>query len=263
MVEHVLATIRQRRLLMELARNDFRARYTGSLLGVTWAFVQPVLTILLYLFIYKVGFRSGSPEKVPFVLWLIVGITPWFFFTDALVMTTQSLLEYSFLVKKVLFEVSIVPTIKLVSSAFIHLVVWGIVLAILLITGHPPTLGWLQAPYYFFALFALLAGIGWFTSSITPFFRDMTQVVGVVLQFAFWVTPVLWSVSVVPAKLRILLELNPLYYVIEGLRGALLLNEPFWAHPRLTLYFWSFVLISNVVGYALFRRVRPHLPDVL
>src|SRR5438105_7474192 len=125
---------RPRGLIFELARNDFRARYTGSLLGATWAFVQPVMTIGLYLFIYQVGFRSAPPAEVPFVLWLVVGIAPWFFFGDALVGSTSSLLEYSFLVKKVVFDVTAVPTIKVLSSAFIHAIVWSIVVLIVLVT---------------------------------------------------------------------------------------------------------------------------------
>ena len=76
----------------------------GDLLGATWAFVQPVLTILLYLFIYQVGFRAPPPSGVPFVVWLIVGMAPWFYFVEALSTTTIAFLEYGFLVKKVLFD---------------------------------------------------------------------------------------------------------------------------------------------------------------
>lgn len=263
MIEHALATYRQRALIFELARNDFRARYTGSLLGVTWAFAQPVLTIVLYLFIYQVGFRSQPPGEAPFVLWLIVGLAPWFFFIDALSGATSALVEYSFLVKKIVFEVTILPTIKLVSAAFIHLVVWAVVLVILSATGYPPRLAWLQVPYYFLATYALVNGIALFTAAVTPFFRDMIQVVVVGVQFAFWLTPILWPIANAPPRLARVLELNPVHYVIQGMREALLLGKPLWAHPVLTVWFWALVLIMNLVGLALFRRLRPHLPDVL
>ncbi|MGZ3452217.1 MAG: ABC transporter permease [Polyangiales bacterium] len=257
------ALTNRRSLLLELARNDFRARYTGSLLGATWAFVQPVLTILLYLFIYQVGFRSAPPAQVPFVLWLIVGIAPWFFFTDALIGSTQSLVEYSFLVKKVLFDVSLVPAIKLVSSAYIHMVVWLIVVAIVLATGRAPKLTWVFVPYYFVALYLLLSAVGRLFAAITPFFRDMTQMVNVGLQFFFWLTPVLWPLSNAPPRFVKFLELNPVYYVVDGLRGALLMGEPPWHRPYLTLYFWGVVAITTLAGRALFAQVRPHLSDVL
>ena len=85
----------RRGLLFELARNDFHARYSGSTFGALWAFVQPVLTIFLYLFIYQVGFRSAPPQSVPFVLWLIVGIAPWFYFVDGATMITTAFVEYT------------------------------------------------------------------------------------------------------------------------------------------------------------------------
>jgi teichoic acid transport system permease protein len=262
-IEHALATYRQRRIIFELARTDFRSRHTGSLLGAAWAFAQPVLTIVLYLFIHRVGFRSGVPQGVPFVLWLIVGLVPWFFFTDALVAVTHSLVEYSFLVKKIVFEVAILPTIKLVSAALVHVVVWTIVLLILAFSGFPPRLAWLQVPYYFFAVIALVSGIGLVAAVITPFFRDMAQVVIVSLQFFFWLTPVLWSIDQAPARLAPLLKLNPVYYIVNGLRDALLLGKPLWAHPLWALYFWVFVLGANLLALTLFQRLRPHFADVL
>lgn len=263
MMERVFAPLRHRELLMELARNDFRARHKGSLLGTLWAFAQPVLTIVLYLFIYQVGLRRADTDGVPFVLWLIVGITPWFFFTDALSAMTTSLVEYKFLVKKVVFEVTIIPAIKLLSSIFVAAVVWVIVLIILAVAGYPPSLAWLQLPYYFLAVTALAAGLGLLTSAITPFFRDLSQIVAVAVQFGVWLTPVLWPLSNAPARLRPILELNPVHYVIQGMRDALLLGRPFWHHPLLTAYFWIFVLAANVIGLRVFGRLRPHLADVL
>lgn len=263
MIDHALANYRQRGLIFELAKTDFRARYTGSILGVTWAFAQPVLTIVLYLFIYQVGFRAGPPQQVPFVLWLIVGMAPWFFFIDAFVGATSSLVEYSFLVKKLVFEASILPTIKLVSAAFIHSVVWAIVLVIVAASGYWPTVHWLTVPYYFFAMMALASGVTLITAAITPFFRDMIQVVSVGMQFAFWLTPILWSLESVSPRVARIVQLNPVHYVIQGLREALLLGKPAWHHPALAVWFWVFVIATNVAGAALFRKVRPHLPDVL
>jgi ABC-type polysaccharide/polyol phosphate export permease len=262
-IEFALATIRQRGLIFELARNDFRARYTGSLLGALWAFAQPVLTIILYLFIYKVGFKAGAPQGVPFVLWLIVGMVPWFFFTDALLAVTSSLIEYSYLVKKIVFEVSILPTVKIVSAAVIHIVVWTLVLVILAFSGFRPQWSWLQVPYYFFAAYALVSGVGLIAAVVTPFFRDLAQIIGVSLQFVFWLTPILWSIEQAPPRFATVLQLNPMYYVVAGLRDALLLGKPLWANAMLAAYFWGFVIVTNMIGLAMFRRLRPHFADVL
>ena len=93
---------KNRRLVMKLAKNDFKTRYAGSYFGTFWAFVQPVVTILVYWFVFSVGFRSNTDELgVPFVLYLVAGIVPWFFFSDALSGGSNALLEYDYLVKKV------------------------------------------------------------------------------------------------------------------------------------------------------------------
>ena len=91
--------------LVQFSIDDFRNKYAGSLMGVTWAFVQPLMTIVIYWFIFQVGFHSQPVENYPFVLWLVAGIIPWFFISEAVTGVTPSLAEYSYLVKKVLFNI--------------------------------------------------------------------------------------------------------------------------------------------------------------
>jgi ABC-type polysaccharide/polyol phosphate export permease len=153
--------------------------------------------------------------------------------------------------------------IKLVSTSFIHVVVWAIVLLVLLVSGIRPQLGWLLVPYYFFAMFALLLGIGRITALVTPFFRDLGQMVGVALQFGFWLTPVLWPLDNAPERFRWLLALNPVFYVVDGLRGALLPGAASFAEPARLAGFWGLVAVLYVAGRILSTRLRPHLADVL
>ena len=130
---------KNRRLVAKLAKNDFKTRYAGSYLGIVWAFIQPVITILVYWFVFSVGFRSGTGDLgVPFVLYLVAGIVPWFFFQDALMGGTNSLLEYNYLVKKVVFKVEILPVIKLISCLFVHVFFVLIMFFVFLISGKKP-----------------------------------------------------------------------------------------------------------------------------
>lgn len=261
---HVLKAIDKRALVLALARNDFRARYTGSLMGTGWAFAQPLLTILMYLFVYRVAFQGAAMnDGVPFWVWMIVGITPWFFFAEATATSTTALLDYSFLVKKIPFDIEVVPSIKVVSSALIHAIVWAVVVAIVFFSGVPVSIAWLQVFYYFVALVLLVSGLGLLTASITPFFRDTSHVVGVALQFLFWLTPIGWSVTNLPAPWDKVLAANPVFYIVEGMRDALLHGRAFWSRPILTLYFWGVVILLHVVANFLFRRLRPHIADVL
>ena len=96
-----------RKLIWKLARSDFKTRYAGSYLGIFWAFVQPIVTIVVYWFVFQIGLRSGDVGDTPFVLWLVAGLIPWFFFSEALGGGTGAMLEYNYLVKKVVFKISI------------------------------------------------------------------------------------------------------------------------------------------------------------
>jgi ABC-type polysaccharide/polyol phosphate export permease len=255
--------IRQRRLIGDLAVRDFKNRYSGSLLGFFWAFVPPLLTILMYLFIYRVGFKPIALGRTPFVLWLIVGITPWFFFADAIVSATASLLEYSYLVKKVVFDVTLIPAIKIISAALTHLVVLGIVMLIVGASGFMPSAHWLQVPYYVFATAVLLVGLSLMLAALTPFIRDLAQAVGVGIQFFFWLTPIAWSITNAPPRVLGILKLNPIHYIVDGMRDSLLGDVWFWHKPTETLAFWVFAIVTNLLGFALFQRLRPHFADVL
>lgn len=260
---YLVELYRQRRLIRQLAVGDFRARHSAALFGFFWAFVQPLLSILMYLFIYQVGMRPMPLGNVPFVLWLIVGIVPWFYFADATVAATHSLVEYSYLVKKVRFDVTLVPTIKLASAALTHAVVLLVALVIVVASGFAPRLSWLELPYYLFALVVFVSGLSFITAAATVFVRDIGHAVLVAMQFAFWLTPVAWSLSNAPARFVPILKLNPLYYLVEGVRDSVLTGAWFWQKPWQTMYFWGVALGLHLVGSWIFRRLRPHFADVL
>ena len=140
---------RNRRLVWKLAKNDFRTRYAGSYLGIIWAFIQPIVTILVYVFVFSIGFRMGTADLgFPFVLYLVAGIVPWFFFQDALTGGTNALLEYNYLVKKVVFNISVLPIVKLISAMFVHGFFVLFTILLYLCYGRMPDWYYLQILYY-------------------------------------------------------------------------------------------------------------------
>jgi ABC-type polysaccharide/polyol phosphate export permease len=189
----LLTLFQSRGLVLSLTIRDIRARYLGSYLNFVWAFVQPTVTILILWFVFEVGFKSQPVERYPFILWLIAGIIPWFFFAESIGNATNSILEYSYLVKKVVFKVSVIPIIKILSALFIHLFFIGILFLFFLLYGYKPKWSNLQLIYYLFAMMVLITGLSWITSSLIIFVRDVGQVVTMVLQFGFWMTPILWK----------------------------------------------------------------------
>ncbi len=254
---------RSRHVIYELTKKDFKTRYLGSYLGLVWAFVHPVVTIGVLWFVFTYGLRAGPVRDVPFILWLMAGMVPWFFFSESLVGGTASVVENAVLVKKVVFRVSLLPVVKLLSALVIHLIFMAVVLGVLLVGGKRP--GWpaLQLLYYLPALVVLLLGINWLTCSLAVFARDLGQAVGVVLQFGVWLTPIFWNIQMIPEKYQVYFKLNPMYYIIGGYRDSLVDGVWVWEHGAWTLYFWLVAGAFLMAGTFVFRRLRPHFADVL
>ena len=258
---------RKRKLILDLGKADFRKRFVGSYFGVVWMFIQPVVTVAIYYFVFGVGFRSGDPiEGVPYVLWLVPGIVPWFFFSETLNSVTNCLQEYNYLVKKVVFQVEVLPLIKLISCLMVHGFFILIMLALYGVTGQPFLATWVQILYYTFAAAALALAIGYFTSAVNVFFKDMANIVGICLQFGIWLTPIMYDEAIFTSRapwVATALKLNPFYYIVAGYRDSMLTGHWFWERPTMTLYYWGVTTLVMLVGLKMFKRLRPHFSDVL
>jgi ABC-type polysaccharide/polyol phosphate export permease len=252
-----------RRLLKDLVKNDFKSRYLNNYLGILWAFIQPTVLVLIFWFVFQVGFKSAPVQNVPFILWLVSGMIPWFFLSEALPSATNAILDNSFLVKKIVFRVSLLPIVKITSALIVHVFFVLFMMSMYIIYGYEPNLYWLQMFYYLFSAIILLLGISWITSSVVIFFRDLGQLVSMSIQFGFWLTPIFWSLTMVPQEYRWLFELNPAHYITQGYRDALINHVWFWEKPMAALVFWGITLVFFALGAIVFRKLRPHFADVL
>lgn len=253
----------KRELILTLAVADFRKKFVGSFLGVIWMFIQPIVTVLIYYFIFQLGFKSEPVKDVPYVLWLIPAIVPWFFFNEAWGGATNCLYEYQHFVKKMVFKVSILPIIKVLASFFVHLIFIGIMLVVFVLFGEKPSVWWLQLFYYSFCTFFLALGLSYITASANAFFKDMGQFVQVFLQVGMWLVPIMWPETFIPEQYRFIIRLNPFYYIVTGYRNCFIDHVGFWQQPQLTLYFWCVAVLIFVIGAGLFKRLKPHFADVL
>lgn len=255
---------KNKRLIWNLSKNDFKTKYAGSYLGITWAFVQPIVTILVYWFVFEFGLRIGSPmENVPYVLWFMAGLVPWFFFQEALLNATNCMLEYSYLVKKVVFKISILPIVKIISSLFVHLVFVGFLLIVGGIYGFYPIKFIVQLMYYSFCIFALVLALSYATCAIVIFFKDFVQIISIFLQVGMWMSPIMWSYTMIPQNYRWIMELNPMFYIVEGYRDSFITKVWFFEKYFQTAYFWIVVVCLFAFGTMIFKRLKPHFADVL
>lgn len=264
MIKRFLLEIsKNKRLLFKLAKNDFKSKYIGNFLGLLWAFIQPTITILIFWFVFQVGFKSQPIDNFPFILWLISGMIPWFFFAESLVASTSSIINNSFLVKKIVFKVSLLPIVQIISSLMIHSFFIIFIFGMFMYYGYWPTVYWLQILYYLFCACCFLLGITLLTSSLIVFFKDIGQIVGMLIQFGFWLTPIFWSIKILPEEYKFLIELNPVYYIIEGYRDSLIYNIWFWGKIELTIQYWAITFLFLFIGSTVFRKLRPHFADVM
>lgn len=176
---------------------------------------------------------------------------------------TNSLLEYSYLVKKVVFSVGVLPVVKIVSSFFIHVFFIVFTFIMLFIYGQAFNITYIQVFYYLFCMLFLLLGLSWITSSIVVFFKDTSQIVGIIIQIGFWLIPIVWSPEAMPEKYANLFKLNPMYYIVEGYRDTFINHVWFWHRYNQTAYFWIISITIFVIGAKLFKKLRPHFSDVL
>lgn len=256
--------IENRKLIWSLSKNDFKTKFAGSYLGIVWAFVQPVVTVLVYWFVFQVGLKAGRTNEYPFVVWLVAGLVPWFFFSEALNGGTNALIEYSYLVKKVVFKISILPIVKVMSAVFVNAFFILFTLVLCSCYGYTPSLYTIQIIYYLICNFLLVLGLSYFTAAIVVFFRDLTQIINILLQVGMWITPIMWDAEhMLSPKLLKIFKLNPVYYIVDGFRDSLLAGVGFWEKPMWTVYFWLFVIIVFSIGVSVFKRLRVHFADVL
>lgn len=258
---------KNRKLVFSLAKNDFKTKYAGSYFGTVWAFVQPIVTICVYWFVFGLALRNGSDKGVPFVLWLIAGLVPWFFIQEGLTGGTNALLEYNYLVKKVVFNISVLPVVKIISAMFVHAFFVLFTIVLYAAYGKFPDLYYLQIIYYSGCVFMLVLGLSYATSAIVIFFRDLTQIINIVLQVGVWLTPIMWIVENTPLVgypvIMKILKLNPMYYIVSGYRDIFLMKNWFWEHAGWSIYFWVFTALCFAFGSWVFNRLRIHFADVL
>ena len=255
--------VRDSRMVYQLVRNDLKARYAGSAFGMAWAFVHPLVTMMVMWAVFQVGFRTSPVDDIEFILWYIAANVPWIFYSDGMNAASGCLYEYNYLVKKMRFRTELLPPVKVLSATCTHLFFIAFAFFMFEVYGYRPQLMWLQTIYYSFATLCLMMGLSWLVAAISVFFKDFAQMTTIVLNIQFWLTPILWGPSQMGERALAVFRLNPMYYITNGYRDSLIYGVPFWQRPGLTIYFWAFTIGFIVIGQVVFRRLKPHFADLI
>ena len=253
-----------RSLLRALVKRDIETRYRGTLLGFLWALVYPLMMLAVYAFVFGGVFNarwgSGGDMK-DFVLMLYCGLIVHGVFSETLTRSPAAVLSNPSYVKKVVFPLELLPFSHLASALFNALVGLGLLCIFLLIQRHAIHITALFIPLVLMPLLLLTAGLAWFLAALGVFFRDVGQMIGVVMSVLLFLSPVFYPVSSTSGLAQKLIHANPLTYPIEELRAVLIIGiQPDWLH-WLT-YTFAAILVA-IFGLWIFQKSRPAFADVI
>jgi lipopolysaccharide transport system permease protein len=248
-----------RELLYFLVWRDIKVRYKQTVLGIAWAVVQPLLTMVVFTALFgKLG-RIPS-DGLPYPLFSFAGLVPWTYFAAALAAGAGSLGASRYLIAKVYFPRVLVPLAAVLTPAVDMIVSLGMLAVLMAFYGVVPGPALLLLPLLFVFLVLLAFSITLWTSALSVHYRDMRYLIPFATQLLLFLTPVAYPASLVPERLRLLYGLNPMATVVEGFRSAIL-GTPL---PG-TMAFVSVavVLVALVTGLSYFRSVESSMVDLI
>lgn len=251
--------------ILKLAKSDLVKTYRGAALGWSWAIIKPVVTIFVYWFAFQIGLRAGrGVNGYPFFLWLIAGLVPWFYMGDMITGGTDAVRRYKFLVNKMKFPVSTIPTFVSISKYLVNIILITIVGIIFACFGYTPDIYYLQIPFYILITFIFFTSWALFASMLSAISKDFANLVKSFVTAVFWLSGILWDASnVTEVWIKNILMVNPVTFLVNGFRNCFINKIWFWQEPKELLYFAIITCIMIVLALWAYRKLKKEIPDVL
>lgn len=252
------------KIVVNLFKMNIRDKYLGSRIGMLWSFINPLMLFCIYIYVFGFVFNSkipGSEKSLSFVIWLISGYAPWLAISEAHFASASSVVSGKSMVKNIVFKTELLPIAAAMSGIFPLIVGIVLLLPLLLIEGSGISLYLLWLILLIPILVYFLAGVGFFLSSLTVFFRDITQILNSVLMLILFFTPVFYPIEAMPTIIRILNSVNPYYYLVRSFREVML-----YRHSPSAIALLFLLLLSTLlwyVGLKLFRRLKGYFVSYL
>lgn len=254
-----------RKQLVQLARADVARQHKGAALGWLWELVKPTIMIAVYWFAFTYGIRNGGEVMGhPFALFLVVGIVPWFYMSSMLTGGAGAIRKYKYLVTKMKFPVSTIPTFVNVSRLLTHLAMMAIVLIVLLFNGYKFDVYILQFPLYLILMFFFFNAWSLFSSVIVAFSKDFMNLIKSTTRVLFWISGILYSVDEIHVDwIRDIMRINPITFFVEGYRNTFLYGRWFYEDWKALIVFAIVMIVMVIASVIVYRKLRKQLVDVL
>lgn len=256
---------KNRKLIWQLGKNDFKNRFASTSLGSIWGFLQPFIFMITYVIVFEYILKTRSSGEYPYAVWFIPGMAMWQTLNDMIMSASGSIRQYSYLVKKVVFPVDIIPNISIVASSFVGIFLFLVAVIVCLIFGYFPNI--LKLIYIIFAMFCFITAFTRFTSAIITIIPDFSNLLGIVMQLFFWFTPIIWNLGMLSnyhTLLRII-KCMPFTYLVTGIREVFIDECAIITQVNgiYTLIFWAITIVMFIWGNSIFKRTKKDFADIL
>ena len=256
-----------RDLLNQLVRRNIEVRYKGSMMGLVWMVVTPLVMLAVYTFVFGVVFKARwatagfGDSKAAFALIMFCGMAVFNIFSESVSGSVGIVAGNPNYVKKVVFPLELLPVSSVLSACFFGLIWIGILLLGIVLFFHKFCLAAVCLPLILMPLILFSCGFAWFVASLGVFIRDLAHLIGIILQVLYFMTPIFYSVEMVPESVRGILLLNPLTPIVQSARQVLIYNQlPDW-HGLGIVTLLSMVVFQ--MGYFWFMKTKRGFADVL
>ena len=255
---------RNRFLIMSMVRRDLKGRYSGSFMGMFWSLLNPLSLFCIYTFVFSVILKAKAGAEygdIPFPIWLLAGMFPWIFFSEAVSQAAATITGNAQLVKKSVFDKDMLPLCVVCANFINHLIYLSLFVIAIAFAGLTPRLSYLWLIPLWLLVFLHALAWSYLLSSLNVYIRDIGQSLGLMLLLAFFSTPIVYPAEMAPSWAQMILRLNPYSHIVRFYREVLLLGKL----PDPVLFITLFLVIGGffVISKTIFDRLSPGFADVL
>ncbi|MGG0485179.1 ABC transporter permease [Priestia aryabhattai] len=252
-------------MIGRLSAYELKKSYAGNVLGSFWLILNPLFQIGIYWLVFGLGVRGGrSVDGIPFFVWLIGGLVPWFFISASILQGSNSVYARLNSVAKMNFPLSVIPTYVIVAQVYTHLILVGMLLIIVSISQGFHDINIISLVYFMLSAFCFLLSLSYITSTLSTMARDIHLLVQTATRMLFYITPILWLPSEnTPSILKEVFSINPFYYLVEGYRESLLKGGWDLIFSPYTIVFWIIILMLLMFGSVIHVKFRKQFVDYL
>lgn len=265
LIEIIKEHLNYRKQIIKLAKADLIKTYRGSALGWAWAIIKPIIIIFVFWFAFSYGLRAGGAVNgYPYFLWLISGFIPWFYMREMISGGASCIRNHKFMVTKMKFPISVIPTVVSLSKLSVHLFLVVIMIMIFMLFGFMPDKYLLQLPIYMFMMLLFFNVWGLFAGMLSAISKDFLNLVRSLTQAIFWMSGIIYDVNSIDIPwIRAILNYNPVTIVATGYRNCFIDKTWFFEEMYSMRCYLIVIVVLTIFAISSYKKLYKDIPDVM